>query len=359
MTNKDFEKMFNNVKPVLPSEGFKERVLQEARKIPITENKPINKFFLFTRRYMAGFACLIIMLVSVITLAGLYSENYYEVYLDINPSIELCVNRFGTISKVKCINEDAEKCLKGLKLKGKDPNEAIEEIASALNSSGYFDGDAELFVSGYSKNYGGVSQMVEALYYRLSDLSEECGYGVEVFTGQFTEKQREEAEEKNISPLKYSVITELLLLDDSYSFEELSRFAMRDLNKVYNTLLSGLTQEAFEEAKKADITPMHYQLIKALEDLGVPAELLSSYDTAELKELFVSERNKRVEGVETFIKEKAEEYGVSEEIFRIAYSIVERDSSYQLEDLLKKSLFELKALDYALDKYDLLTGLFG
>lgn len=360
MKNKDFEKLFNSVSPVLPSEDLKRRVLTETRKIPFVDIKPVNKFLAFSKRYAAALGCLLIMIIAAATLTGFYTENYYEVYIDVNPSIELCVNRFGVVSKVKCINEDAEKCLKGVKLKGKNPNDAVETIAEVLKDNGYFDGDAELFVSGYSKNYRGVSKAVEALYYKLSDLAEENGYGVEVFTGEFTEQQRNDAEKEKVSPLKYAIITEVVSLDDGYSPEELANFAMDELNRVYTALRSGLTQEIVDNAKNQGITPMRYQLIKALEELdGENKSDWIEKSTSELKKLFVNEKEKVEAEMNDFVKEEAEKYGVSEEVFKTAYSITLRDSSYKIEDLVKKSLFELKALDYALEKYDILTGLFG
>lgn len=358
MTNKEFEKLFNNVKPVLPSQGLKERVLSEAKRIPVVSAKPINKGLTFVRRYAMAIGCLIFMIIASFTLLGVYGESYYEVYIDVNPSIEVCVNRFGVVSKVKCLNADAESCLDGVKLKGMRPEEAVTEIAYALSSNGYFDKNFELYLSGYSEKDTDVNLVVESLYYRLFDLTETEGYGVDVYTGEFTKEQRLAAEKVNVSPLKYSIITEVSSLDDGYTFDELKDRPMAELNYIYYTLKNALTKDVLDGAKAEGVSPMHYKLVTVLKNQGVSEELLKC-TTKELKKLYVEIKTKSDDELNEEIAQKAEEYGVSTEVYRLAYSIVSRDGSYKIEDLLKKSVFELKALDYALEKYDVIKDLFG
>lgn len=355
---KDFENMFKSVKPVMPSDGFKEKVLSSAKRIPIIENKPINRFGVIMRRYAAAFAVLCLTLVAAVTLLGFYGENYYEVYIDVNPSIEVSVNRFGVINKVNYINADAKNVFKDVELKGKKPEEAITDITYALDKGGYLKNDSELFISGYSDADADVNKIVEALYYMVFDISEEKGYGATVLTGKFTEEQRKEALSKNISPLKYSLITSLLALDDDYTMEKLSYLSMGELNGLYSALSSILSKDIIEAARKNDVSPMRYKLLETLDKAGVPGDL-TNLTTHKLKVILEEEKQKKVENENKTIEEQAKNYGCPEEKFRVIYSITQRDSSYEIEELLDKSMFELKALDYALEKYDILTGIFG
>ncbi len=359
MKNKDFENMLKNVKPVMPSEGFKKRVLESARRIPVTECKKINKFGVIMRRYAAAFAVLCLTLVATLTLLGFYGENYYEVYVDVNPSIEVTVNRFGVINGVNYINDDAKAVFKDVELKGKKPEDAITDITYALNNGGYLKNDSEVFISGYSDSGADVKKIVEALYYRAYDISAENGYGATVMTGEFTEEQRKEALDKNISPLKYSMISELLKLDDGYTVSELSDLSMKDLNNIYEALDNMLTSEVISAAKQEDLSPVRYKLLQTLDKLGIYSDDLSSKTTAELKELVIKESQKKTEDTEKSIEEEAKNYGCTTEKFRIIYSIRQKDPSYEIEDLAEKSMFELNALDYALEKFGLLVGLFG
>jgi len=356
---KDFENMFKSVKPVMPSDGFKEKVLSSARRVPIIENKPINRFGVIMRRYAAAFAVLCLTLVAAVTLLGFYGENYYEVYIDVNPSIEVSVNRFGVINKVNYINADAKNVFKDVELKGKKPEEAITDITYALDKGGYLKNDSELFISGYSGADADVNKIVEALYYMVFDISEEKGYGATVLTGKFTEEQRKEALSKNISPLKYSLITSLLALDDDYTMENLAYLSMGELNGLYSALSSILSKDIIEAARKNDVSPMRYKLLETLDKAGIVTGDLTNLTTSELKGLLEKAKQEKVENENKTIEEQAKNYGCPEEKFRVIYSITQRDSSYEIEELLDKSMFELKALDYALEKYDILTGIFG
>ncbi len=355
MTKKEIENLFSGIKPVLPPEGLKERVLSEAKKVPILPHKPINKAFVFARRYAAAICCLVIMLAAAFTVLGLYGENYYEVYIDVNPSIEVCVNRFGVVSKVKCLNKDAEKCLDGVNLKGMRPEKAVTEIANILSSSGYFEDNAALYLSVYSEKDKSVNEVVESLYYRLFDLTED--YGVDVYTGEFTKKQRAEAEKANVSPLKYSIISEVSALDDGYTFDELADRSMSDLNYIYKTLKSSFGKDIYQGAKELGVSPMHYKLMLELEGKNFDGDL-SQCTTKQLKELFVEIKTDEDNALNEYIDKCAETYGVSTEVYRVIYSILSRDDSYAVEDLLDKSLLELKALDYALEKRDVIKDLF-
>lgn len=363
MKNKDIEKLFASVAPVVPDKDVKNKILTAAAAIPVIRDKPINKFLVFTKRYALSLACLLIVFIAAVTMLGVYNTSYYEVYLDVNPSIEVCVNRFGVISKVKSINEDAKECLKGVNLKGKRPEDAVEDIAYLLAKSGYFDDRSELFVSGYSEDFGEVDKTVEALYYLLTDLAEQKGYSVQVFTGEFTKEEKDAAKKANISPLKYSIISELISLDDRYTVQELSSRTMGELNDAYTKLKSSLSQEVIDGAQSLNITPMRYKLIAALTEYGCDFTSLVGYDTAALEELYDAKKQEYQVLLEESLKNLAEKNGVSLEIYRTVYNIMQLDKSYSTpekeKELLKKSLFELKALEFALEKYDVIKDLFG
>lgn len=362
MKNKDIEKLFASVTPVVPDEDVKNKILTAAVAVPVICDKPINKFLVFTKRYALSLACLLIVFIAAVTMLGVYNTSYYEVYLDVNPSIEVCVNRFGVISKVKCINEDAKECLKGVKLKGKRPEDAVEDIAYILDQSGYFNDRSELFVSGYSEEYGEVDKTVEALYYLLTDIAEQKGYSVQVFTGEFTKEEKDAAKKEGISPLKYSIISELISLDDRYGIQELSARSMGELNDAYIELKSALSQEVIDSAAALKITPMRYQFIEALKEYGYDFSSLIGYDTAGLEELYDAKKQEYQVLLEITLKQKAAENGVSLEVYRTVYNIMQLDKNYDTpekeKELLKKSLFELEALEFALEKYDVIKDLF-
>lgn len=355
---KDFENLIKNVEPVMPSSDFKQRVLDGARKIPVLDAKPLNRFGLALKRYGALFAVLCLTLVSAITMLGFYGESYYEVYVDVNPSVEISVNRFGVVNDVKYLNDDAQKVFENVNLKGKKPEEAITDITLALNGGGYLKDKSEVFISGYSRTDADVDKIVEALYYRASDFSEEQGYNATILTGNFTDEERKEALKNSLSPLKYSIISELSSLDDEYTLENLSGISMGELNGMLNSLKSVLTDEVIRSASERNVSPMRYKLEEVLVKTGLWTSDMSLKTTAQLKEIFIEASDKKSEFIEKTIEEQAKAYNCSIEKFTLIYSIIERDPSYTVESLIERTMFELRTLDYALEKYDVLLDIF-
>lgn len=64
--------------------------------------------------------------------------------IDVNPSIELALNRLNRIVSVKGYNEEAEEILKGLSLKGKGYREAIDAIIGSDEMEVYLTDESEL-----------------------------------------------------------------------------------------------------------------------------------------------------------------------------------------------------------------------
>lgn len=67
-----------------------------------------------------------------------YYTPYSYVSVDINPSLELSMNRFEKVIGVHAFNEDAEKVLKASsKIKNKEIDDALEQILNTASAQGY------------------------------------------------------------------------------------------------------------------------------------------------------------------------------------------------------------------------------
>ena len=84
-------------------------------------------------------ACLLFALVFGL----IYQESKVDslIIIDVNPSIEMSLNKNEKVVDVEAVNEDAEAILSNLDLKKTDLNEAINEIVSAISEGGYLDGE--------------------------------------------------------------------------------------------------------------------------------------------------------------------------------------------------------------------------
>lgn len=78
-----------------------------------------------------------------------YGEIYGYIDVDINPSIELVVDKEFEVLKTKALNEDAKKITKELEAKGKDAYSVINDFLDKCEEYGYIDpqGDNVVLVS--------------------------------------------------------------------------------------------------------------------------------------------------------------------------------------------------------------------
>lgn len=64
--------------------------------------------------------------------------------IDVNPSIELALNRFNRVVSAKAYNEEAEEILKGLSLEWNEYTEALVQIVDGTEMNSYLSNESEL-----------------------------------------------------------------------------------------------------------------------------------------------------------------------------------------------------------------------
>lgn len=108
-------------------------VSEERTQINMTKRKNKSIFLL------PAAACLLFALVFGL----IYQESKIDslILIDINPSIEMSLNKNEKVVDVEGVNEDAKAILSNLDLKKTDIDEAINEIVSAVSEGGYLDGE--------------------------------------------------------------------------------------------------------------------------------------------------------------------------------------------------------------------------
>ena len=161
---------------------------------------------------------------------GLGSEDYQTVYIDVNPSAALHMNRFGKVSSVEYLNEDAEKALNNVKLKGLAAEDALERMINAYDNAGYFENGAEIYISAVSEKNKNYDKLLSKMQERAEKVKGERGYSVNV--NKLTAEDRAEAKEYDVSPGKYRVISEIIEKHPSYTVEDLKDKSMAELKDM-------------------------------------------------------------------------------------------------------------------------------
>lgn len=154
------------------------------------------------------------------------------IYLDVNPSVTLSVNRVGKVLGVEANNADAAAVLKEIDIKGKDTEDAVEEILSAMKTGGYLpDKDNTVLVSLECASASRATPMAADLTDEVEEYLKEKASGGAVFcqTVEIDDDMREFAQEHSVSAGKAALIMHLVQEHPELDKDQLASLSMSDL----------------------------------------------------------------------------------------------------------------------------------
>lgn len=120
-------------------------------------------------RYLSMVAAILLIVIMVNT--SLLNVTYAVLSLDINPSVEMTLNRNGKVLQILSLNEDASALLSGINLKGKNYNIAIDEILKQAKTFGYSIDQRSVLIA-VAPLKPDSDQMVEAIQKSISKYAE-------------------------------------------------------------------------------------------------------------------------------------------------------------------------------------------
>lgn len=118
-----------------------------------------------SRRFLTAAAAIAACLCFVVTGGG-YHYYYAQAALisvDVNPSIELTVNRLDRVTSSSALNEDGEALLSGIRLTGMECGEAVKELLQSESGEPYLSGNKNVVVTVYSANEARQSRLLEEI----------------------------------------------------------------------------------------------------------------------------------------------------------------------------------------------------
>ncbi len=287
MTNQDLEwQLADAVTKTAPNdlEGVLSRC--ETRKgtvIPMTTRKKTH----VTRNLIA--ACLALILVGGGGTA-LYQQAYAVssvVSLDVNPSIELTVNRRGKVLECRGLNEEARAVLAGLDngadLKGTKLDVAVYAVVGALVSSGYLDSlSSAILISVEDGDLDRAARLQQELAAAVDVVLQERSSDAAVLSQTVSrdETLEQQAQANNISTGKAALINQVLALNNTLNFEALSTLSVEELRDLVKTGapampigrdaaglaareyagLMAVSAVSWEVDAELDDTPAHYEV---------------------------------------------------------------------------------------------------
>ncbi len=232
MKNRDIEKLFKESKELVPTSSLKERVLSApvSAGYQAEGNVATRKLFYFKK--LIAIAMALIILFSGIMLCLTYT-GYGSVYIDVNPSIELTLNRWNKIVDVQYLNADAELTFAECEIKGKRLEAGMDEVMDALKEKGYLE-EAELSIGVYCKNQKRADKLLKRFSNSANKYKQKHNCKININGQKLKEKKNERCEELGVSPVKYELILQIIEKDSSYTAEMLKDKTVKELKEILN-----------------------------------------------------------------------------------------------------------------------------
>ena len=209
----------------------------EARKgtvIPMTTKKTTK------RRWTSLIAaCLAVMLLG----GGLFYQQANAVAsvvsLDVNPSIELKVNRSEKVLVCTPLNEDAKAILadmsNGADLKGAKLDVAVNAIVGSLVRNGYLDSiSSAIMISVEDKDAARAEKLQRELTSAVDGVLQTSEAKAAVLTQTLTQDaaREQQARENNISTGKAALVNCVLAINPSLKFDALAKLSVEELKDL-------------------------------------------------------------------------------------------------------------------------------
>lgn len=182
-----------------------------------------------TMRFVAAFAA------SLVLVVGLLGYNIYMtpaayVSVDVNPSIELTINRFNTVIGVYAFNAEGEDILQQNNVTGKRYDDAVAILMTTMERDGYFTGDALISMTIQADDSAREQALQDTLQQVVTaQTTLPSTADAEVFP--VSAEVRNEAHGCHMSPAKYLAIQELLSVDETATLEQYSGESIRQIRQ--------------------------------------------------------------------------------------------------------------------------------
>lgn len=185
-------------------------------------------------------AALVCCAMLAIVVCGIGGYNFYQapvsyISVDINPSVELVLNRFDLVVEATAYNDDGARILQNLNLNHKPYTQAVELLLADETFESYLTEDSLL-------SFTVVSDKEEAL---LAGIQQCQGYAqTNAVCHSANAELVENAHHSGLSLGKYQAFLELSQYDSTITAEDCKGLSMRQIRNLISGYQSGLDMPA-------------------------------------------------------------------------------------------------------------------
>lgn len=174
------------------------------------------------RMGLAIAACMALIAIGIGGFSA-YATETAQIGIDVNPSIELGVNRFDRVVSERAVNEDGAALLGQVSLVGKSYDEAMAALSQSELFMSYVGDDAYIEINVTSGDAAQAESLTRASDAYLQTLP--CHGSCHTVSAE----NREEALAAGMGVGRYNAALELIKLDPSVTLDECRSMTMREL----------------------------------------------------------------------------------------------------------------------------------
>jgi hypothetical protein len=266
MTEKELE---NRLKKAIEktTPDVLDRAKSSCRNLSVAPRKALNTKR--TWRYIAAAAAAVFLL-AIGTVMGTFinkapdNKVFATVSIDVNPSLEIKINKEEKVLSVIPLNDDAKKVVGDMDFSGVSMELTVNALIGSMYRLGYLDDEHRtVLVSLDNEDAAKAAYLLDELTAQISSLTEANNGRVIPNTYESTASLKEIAERYNVPESKASLIARLLAFDPSWEDQPLGFMSIEYLSLLVDSAEAGMystdflfeptdgqlsLQEAFERA---------------------------------------------------------------------------------------------------------------
>lgn len=213
------------------------------------KNESFPKRRHFSIRHAAAFSCALLAIFAGITGYTWARTPVAYVSIDVNPSIELALNRFDRVVSVTAYNTEGEDILNGLSLNGKKYTEALNLVLSCEDMRTYLTDRAEVVLT-VAADQGRERELEQGVKHCAGRMGQGCR------NARANVEMVSEAHACGLSLGKYNAYQELLKYDSTVTADDCKEMSMAQI------------REKIREYKKAENSENAVQDVPDMYDGG-------------------------------------------------------------------------------------------
>lgn len=206
-------------------------------------------------RIAATLAAVLVLAVGIFGYQAVYVSAAAYVSIDVNPSIELTLNRMDRVIGALAYNDEGEALLQEVSLKGKPYEEAASSLLAAMEQEGYLTSDALVTVTVQTEDSSKEEVLCDTLLLLVSGQLANGERSTEVEVFPVTQELRETAHGCHMSAAKYLAIQELLEVDEAATLEEYSDSTIQQIRQRTQACRQGQGEDHAEEGGHDESPP--------------------------------------------------------------------------------------------------------